>query len=199
MILLDITIPGDPVPKGRPRSGGGRTYTPDRTRDAETRVRGFVDTSVWRRPKPYEGPVTLTVKFFCATRRRTDGDNLLKLITDAIQRGKHGAGGIIMDDAQIEEWYCRIWRRGRGQEPRTEILLRTLDEPREGTAHSGTPSPRSLSSSKSVAVSSRWPTTSKPTVIAIRRNSRQRSSNSSWMGIGSSASASMSSFRCSTR
>lgn len=83
--------------------------------------------STWRRRVPYEGPVSLQVWFYCATHRRTDGDNLLKIITDAIQRGKRAAGGIIADDSQIEEWYCRIQRRADDQKPRTEILLRTID------------------------------------------------------------------------
>lgn len=128
MLLLDITIPGDPISKGRPRSGKGRTYTPKRTRVAEEAIREAVQASAWAVTDPYEGPVTLAVRFFCASRRRTDGDNLMKLVTDAIQRGRADAGGIIRDDAQIEEWYCRLYRRAAGEEPRTEITLRALDD-----------------------------------------------------------------------
>lgn len=127
MILLDITIPGDPIAKGRPRSGKGRTYTPKRTKEAEANIGEIVEASTWATVEPYAGPVSLRVQFYCATRRRTDGDNLLKLVTDAIQRGRREAGGIILDDAQIEEWYCRVRRRQDGEAPRTEILLATLD------------------------------------------------------------------------
>lgn len=128
MLILDITIPGDPVAKGRPRSGKGRTYTPKRTKDAEASIIELVDASEWATETPYEGPVSLSVTFWCATRRRTDGDNLLKLVTDAIQRGRREAGGVIMDDSQIEEWYCRVHRRVDGEEPRTEIRLSVLEE-----------------------------------------------------------------------
>lgn len=126
MLLLHITIPGDPISKGRPRSGRGRTYTPKRTREAETVIRQLVDESPWALTEPYAGPVTLHVRFYCATRRRTDGDNLLKLVTDAIQRGRRDSGGIIQDDAQIEEWYCRVYRKAKGEEPRTEIRVAPL-------------------------------------------------------------------------
>jgi crossover junction endodeoxyribonuclease RusA len=127
VLLLDITIPGDPISKGRPRSGKGRTYTPKRTREAEAVIRELVDTSPWAQTEPYAGPVSLRVQFYCATHRRTDGDNLLKLVTDAIQRGRRESGGIIADDAQIEEWYCRVYRKAEGEEPRTEITLTPLD------------------------------------------------------------------------
>lgn len=128
VILLDITIPGDPIPKGRPRTGQGRTYTPTRTRDAEDRIRGFVEMSRWRRREPHTGPVALTVRLYCATRQRSDLDNLLKLVTDALQRGRRPAGGIIADDSQIEEWHGRLWRAAPGQAPRTEIVLVTLGD-----------------------------------------------------------------------
>lgn len=127
MLLLDITIPGDPISKGRPRSGQGRTYTPKRTRDAKGVIQQLVEASPWARREPYIGPVSLRVNFWCATRRRTDGDNLLKLVTDAIQRGRRPSGGIIADDAQIEEWYCRVYRKAEGAQSRTEIILTTLD------------------------------------------------------------------------
>jgi Holliday junction resolvase RusA-like endonuclease len=126
VLLLDITIPGDPISKGRPRSGNGRTYTPQRTRDAEQRIRDLIEYSPWRRRVPYEGPVSITIHFWCATRRHTDGDNLQKLIWDAIQRGKHETGGIIKNDAQIETWHCRLWRAAPGEEPRTTIVVTTL-------------------------------------------------------------------------
>lgn len=126
MLLLDITIPGDPIPKGRPRSGKGRTYTPKRTRDAEASIIELVDASGFATAMPYDGPVSLSVTFWCATRRRTDGDNLMKLVTDAIQRGRREVGGVIMDDSQIEEWYCRVHRGVKGEEPRTYVTVSTL-------------------------------------------------------------------------
>jgi Holliday junction resolvase RusA-like endonuclease len=124
--LLDITVMGDPIPKGRPRSGAGRHYTPDRTVMAEQLVWSAM-TNALRGRRPYEGPVGLDVTFWCATRRRTDGDNLLKLITDALQRGRRPVGGLILDDAQIEDWHCRIHRGAAGEQPRSHIRVWTLE------------------------------------------------------------------------
>lgn len=128
MLLLDITIPGDPVSKGRPRTGKGRTYTPQRTREAEQRIRDLIEYSPWRRKVPYEGPVSVTIWFWCATRRRSDGDNLQKLIWDAVQRGKHETGGIIKDDAQVIKWDCALWRAAPDEPPRTRIMITAMSQ-----------------------------------------------------------------------
>ena len=125
MDLLHLTILGDPIPKGRPRTGQGRTYTPARTVKAEGVIRAAA-AKVWGPWAPYDGPVGIEVTFYFATRRRTDFDNCLKLITDALQRGRQPTGGVILDDAQIEQWAGRLYRRVDGQEPRTEIRLYAL-------------------------------------------------------------------------
>lgn len=119
MSVLDVVLHGDPIPKGRPRTGNGVTYTPPRTRTAEKAVKAVVATKMLGRG-PVEGPIGLAVEFYCQTRRRTDGDNLLKLITDAMN------GLVYVDDSQIEEWFCRV-HRGVGKETaRTEILVYEL-------------------------------------------------------------------------
>lgn len=123
MDLLTITIPGDPIPKGRPRAGRGHHYTPARTRTAEDALRSACGIFT---EEPYAGDVGIDLVFYCATRRRTDGDNLTKLVTDALQRGKREDGGVILDDAQILEWHIRVHRRVEGEEPRTEIRVYTL-------------------------------------------------------------------------
>jgi len=76
-------------------------------------------------PEPHAGPVGLWVAFYCATRRRTDGDNLAKLVTDCVQRGRRTDGGVILDDAQIVRWELDVYRGCA--EPRTEVLLWALD------------------------------------------------------------------------
>lgn len=39
MRTVEFTVPGQPVPKGRPRLGrGGHTYTPKNTKAAESRI-----------------------------------------------------------------------------------------------------------------------------------------------------------------
>lgn len=123
-ILLRLTIAGDPIPKGRPRVARGHAYTPKRTADAEAVIRTATMLE-WGAQEAHEGPVGVVVTFYCATRRRTDGDNLMKLVTDALQRTSK-ARGVIADDSQIEEWSCRLHRRMEGQEPRTEVTLYRL-------------------------------------------------------------------------
>jgi len=98
----------------------GHAYTPQKTKDAEAELRKAVESVV---KQPYAGPVGLAVEFYCATKRRTDGDNMLKLVTDALNKL------VYVDDAQIEEWYCRVHRKVDGEEPRSEIFIYTLDEP----------------------------------------------------------------------
>lgn len=50
------------------------------------------------------------------------------LTLGALQRGKLETGGAILDDAQIEEWWFRVYRKVPGEEPRTEILLYSLED-----------------------------------------------------------------------
>ena len=123
-VLLALSWPGDPIPKGRPRHGrNGHAFTPARTRDAEDALRAAVNATA--PPEPWAGPVRLDLVFHCRTRRRTDGDNLAKLVTDCLQRGKRTSGGVIVDDSQILDWHIRLYR---GEpEPGTDILVRPLD------------------------------------------------------------------------
>lgn len=126
MDLLTVTVYGEPVAKGRPRAGPHSVYTPQRTAVAEETVRAVVQRAYGSRT-PVAGPVGVEVAFFLPTRRRVDGDNLLKLVTDALQRGRRPVGGVILDDAQIEEWRCRLYRRAAGEAARTEIRVYELD------------------------------------------------------------------------
>lgn len=90
----ELTVPGDPQSKGRPRVYQGHGITPAKTREAENRV-----YSEWRRQYPdllpYKGPVAITLTFWAATRRGRDWDNLAKLFTDALN------GVAYEDDRQI--------------------------------------------------------------------------------------------------
>lgn len=125
MDLFTAVVAGDPIPKGRPRSGrGGHHYTPKRTRDAEAALRELM-TQV-HDGAPYEGDVGIELAFYCATKRRTDGDNLTKLVTDALQAGADGRG-VFADDSQILDWRIRVHRRIEGEQPRTEIRVYALE------------------------------------------------------------------------
>lgn len=127
MKIVEFTVPGDPVVKGRPRATrGGNLYTPARTKQAEEVV-GYAARAAMTKAGytgPVLGPVGLAVEFYCQTNRRADGDNLLKLVSDAMNEI------VYADDQQIEEWFARV-HRGVGREAaRTELYLyRPLTQP----------------------------------------------------------------------
>lgn len=92
---LRFTVPGRPVPKGRPRLGAnGHVYTPRETQDAEDSI-GWAGRRALRSRKPVAGPVSVTATFYVADRRRRDLDNLVKTVLD-------GLNGIAWaDDSQV--------------------------------------------------------------------------------------------------
>jgi Holliday junction resolvase RusA-like endonuclease len=111
-----LTIPGNPVSKGRPRVGRGWVHTPKRTRDAEEWIRFWARKAGIR--KPLRGPIHLDVAFYRADKRRADGDNLLKLLQDA------GNGIMWGDDAQITSMSVR--KLLDHENPRTEVFATEL-------------------------------------------------------------------------
>lgn len=95
--LVEFTIPGEPLPKQRPRSKNGQQpFTPKVTRDAEKRVAAAFTTAhpEWTL---LDGPVRVWVDFHRRTYRAVDVDNLLKLVTDALN------GIAWVDDKQITD------------------------------------------------------------------------------------------------
>lgn len=92
---VELTIPGDPQSKARPRVYHGHGITPKATLEAEERI-----ARAWRDTLPdqpaAQGPVAIGLTFWMATRRGRDWDNLAKLFTDALN------GIAWMDDRQIE-------------------------------------------------------------------------------------------------
>jgi crossover junction endodeoxyribonuclease RusA len=122
MAILELTLYGDPIPKGRPRLGkNGHAHTPERTRSAERAAIAMMMVAMAGQPIA-DVPVGIAVEFFCATNRKTDGDNLLKLITDAMNEI------VVTDDSLIEEWFCRVHRGVGKANARTEILVYLLPE-----------------------------------------------------------------------
>lgn len=129
--MIDLTIPGVPVAKGRPRATRtGRMYTPQKTRDAEADFRFAVRE---RRQSMLPGPLRVTLVFtmpiakswpkkeregaLVGTYRPTgkpDLDNLIKLATDALN------GVLWVDDSQIVEMTAS---KRYGAEPSTRIVV----------------------------------------------------------------------------
>jgi crossover junction endodeoxyribonuclease RusA len=84
--FLQMTVPGRPVPKARPRMGAnGHVYTPAETKAAEGAI-GWAARSILRGRRPASGPLLVTAVFYVADRRRRDVDNLLKTVMDGLNR-----------------------------------------------------------------------------------------------------------------
>jgi len=109
-----FTIPGGPVPKGRPRLGKGHVYTPKKTKDYEQKVAALCLMARRKaKLKPFEGPVEVAVMVLpfavqVTVREmdegevtRTDLDNVCKAALDGMN------GVAYKDDRQVlhlEAW-----------------------------------------------------------------------------------------------
>ncbi|KFI67744.1 RusA family crossover junction endodeoxyribonuclease [Bifidobacterium magnum] len=104
MELLSLTVLGDPVSKQRPRfsRASQRTYTPAKTQKTEKRIREQFQTK-YPNLEPLEGLVRVELQFYMASRQRKDTDNLVKLVTDALN------GVAYKDDVQICELFAQRW------------------------------------------------------------------------------------------
>jgi len=115
--LKKITIPGRPVPKGRPRLGvRGRTayvYTPPETREYE-RLVGWTAKSAGCRP--VDGPVSVALSVY--VKGRLDADNIAKSILDGLN------GVAYEDDDQVIELLVRKHKVRCAKEERVEIEIR---------------------------------------------------------------------------
>lgn len=119
--LADLTVPGEPVSKGRPRFARGRTYTPATTVEFENRVKDAWD----RDPRPdMPDCVRLVVRFYLGTHRRADTSNMLKAVEDALNKRAYD------DDWRIHESVQEKWYTSRDR-ARTEITLYSIDADRE--------------------------------------------------------------------
>ena len=114
-----LVVPGDPVPKERPRFVRGRVYTPPRTARAEARLLSHLKAS-YPRLQPATGPCALAVSFYLKTDRRVDVDNLTKLVMDV------GNKRIWRDDSQVSA--VRVQKFTRAVVPRTEISVYVEEE-----------------------------------------------------------------------
>lgn len=116
-VILELSIPGEPKSKERPRHGANsNTFTPKATRDAEA-VIGMLARAQMRGTAPAEGPVGVAAEFYCGTRHRKDADNMLKTLTDAMNNI------VYKDDWQIEEVFVRVHRGVGGGAARTQVCV----------------------------------------------------------------------------
>lgn len=114
--ILDLDLPGEPVPKARARGGNGRHYTPARTRRAEEAIRWQL---LARKVRPIrEGELEVELTFRLGNRRRADADNLTKLTLDACN------GIAWRDDAQVARLVVHVERAH--PQPGTHLTIRRL-------------------------------------------------------------------------
>lgn len=102
-----------PTPKGRPRFGKGRTYTPAKTVAFEEHV-SLVSRQAMKGRPPTTAPVRVVALFEQVKRTRSDLDNLLKALLD-------GMGPVFVNDSQVVEIRARV-NRGAGVD-RISVLV----------------------------------------------------------------------------
>lgn len=117
--VLDFTAPGRPIPKGRPKTGRGHTYTPQRTRDAEEYIGQVAAIAMLAHGhrQPFDEPLGLRATFELPDRRGLpDTSNLVKLVEDAVN------GIVWTDDRLVEEIAARrLIRPGTEGSTRLEV------------------------------------------------------------------------------
>ena len=136
---LTIWVSGKPVPKGRPRFGRGRTYTPKTTRDYEARVSetaqealqgagiartggrvAVVVTALYGVPKSYRGKQR-TDALLGMSYPSADADNVLKSALDGMNNV------VYEDDRQVVQLGAtKRWAR-EGEEEGLTIEVHYLD------------------------------------------------------------------------
>jgi crossover junction endodeoxyribonuclease RusA len=132
ILVCELVVEGNPVPKGRPRVSAEQRYvngqlrlvsvatTPKRTAQAEERL-GWLVKAALPGGFPVAAPFAVEARFF--ERREppqlADVDNLQKLVGDALN------GVVWEDDAQVVEWAASIERGAR--RPRTELRIWQLE------------------------------------------------------------------------
>lgn len=123
MTALAFTVPGQPIPKERPRVVRGRTYTPPRTAAHETKVRAYAIAALgvakragvsWPRDAHYR----VTVHFWRQSRQPADIDNLQKSLFDGLN------DVCWVDDARIVEVHAT--KGIDPDEPRTVVRIEVV-------------------------------------------------------------------------
>lgn len=118
---LTFTIPGQPIPKGRPRLGrGNRVFTPQRTLDHEAKWAQAAHTALRQLERwPMAAEYAVHTHFVLGTKRAVDLDNLFKCAD--------GLNGVAFyDDSMVAE--IRATREYDKAAPRTEVTITVLAE-----------------------------------------------------------------------
>lgn len=120
-VSIRITVPGRPVPKGRPRLGvRGRkafVYTPERTKAYEETV-GWHARAAVQGCDALECPVAVCIDLYLHGKRRIDVDNCAKSILDGMNKI------VYTDDNQVVDLRVRKLRVKNRKRERVEIEIR---------------------------------------------------------------------------
>lgn len=102
-LICMFSVPGQPVPKARPRVVRGGTYTPPRTAEAEQRIAQYLKVA-YPHLKPATGRLKVALTFHVKG-VGGDIDNYAKLVLDALN------GRAWVDDKQIDGLVVSVWRK----------------------------------------------------------------------------------------
>lgn len=133
MTRFEMIIPVEPVPKGRPRFGGGHVYTPERTSEFENTCRWLMRAAVRKHGLPYPaltGRIGIEMMFW-VREERSDWDNYGKALSDA------GNGILWKDDRQIKHAVVDVLKITPGMAAHIELLAWELDSTEPAKAGSG--------------------------------------------------------------
>lgn len=111
--MIQFTVPGIVVPKGRPRVGKHGTYTPSKTKAYENKVRIFARMAC---KAPVSGPVAVRIKMY--GKGRGDIDNKIKAFLDSMN------DIVFNDDRQVVRLEAERFPDG---EPRAEVEVEEID------------------------------------------------------------------------
>ncbi len=101
-LVCTFVVPGQPVPKARPRVVGQHAYTPVRTVAAEKRIGQYLKVA-YPHLKPATGRLKVALMFHLS-HARGDIDNYAKLVLDALN------GRAWVDDQQIDTLVVSVLR-----------------------------------------------------------------------------------------
>lgn len=120
-IVCWFSVPGDPVPKARPRfdQRHGRTYTPATTVEAESLVASYLKDA-HPHLEPCAEPVGLRLRFYLKGVGRGDWDNYGKLVSDALN------GKAWLDDKQVR--LADVALIDNNSNPRSDVLVYRINE-----------------------------------------------------------------------
>lgn len=118
-VILNVILPGDPVALQRHQMLGKMAFTPEKSRMAKNTLAWQVRCAA---PKIRPTSAWLGVQIIFTTRNmKQDGDNLEKLVWDAL------TGLVWFDDSQIVEWTGKKVRAAPRTQGSTRIVVYTIE------------------------------------------------------------------------